>query len=580
MNEALLLQRRGSSVLSRSTADDSLRVTIEVQNLSYFVPVAGGERQILHDVVCQFRPGELVALMGPSGAGKTTLLSCVLNNAAGRASGAILVNGTEVPQSDFKTVTKLIPQEDVLLTAFTVREVLHYQSELVLPGSMTRAAKAERILRVVRAMNLESCLDVKIGTVDSRGISGGQRKRVSIAMDLLSNPAVLCVDEPTSGLDSKTAEDVVQELRDLARGNGDVARERTIICTIHQPSYRIFALFDRVVLLTKGRIAFQGSLAELERFFDRLGLASPPKENPADHYMRLLQMEGEADRICRAFAGPAAAAAAAAAAADDLLPPAPASSSPVTWLLERLVPWRAGATQPRKPTAANGNVQASMLRRQELLAQLPRYPTSTAHQFATLFRRATWENVRDPQRFLRMFVMKVVVGLLVGTVWFKKANPPTLANLFPVEGAMFTIVLNSTIDTLAMTLLVFPSTRSLMVREYKNGSWSLAAQYPALMLSLGLFSIFYATVMILPIYFLVGLQLTAEKLAAMILITSVSTVIGNSLGVIVGACSADLIEAQSALMPMLAPMLLFSGYVVPYAQLDFVLWRFFYHISL
>jgi hypothetical protein len=100
------------------------------------------------------------------------------------------------------------------------------------------------------------------------------------------------------------------------------------------------------------------------------------------------------------------------------------------------------------------------------------------------------------------------------------------------------------------------------------------------MISLGLFSIFYATVMIMPIYFLVGLQLTAEKLAAMILITGVSTVIGNSLGVIVGACSANLIEAQSALMPMLAPMLLFSGYVVPYAQMDFVLWRFFYHISL
>ena len=370
----------------------------------------GLDKTILSGITLQFRPAELVALMGPSGAGKTTLLSCILDNAAGKMSGEVLINGQAVPQHLFKSVSKLIPQEDVLMHALTVRETLGYQSELVLPGHLERAEREARVAHVVKALNLGGCLDVKIGSVESRGISGGQRKRVSIAMDLLSNPAVLFVDEPTSGLDSKTAEDVVQALRDLARGRGDGV-ERTIISTIHQPSWRIFALFDQVVLLTRGRLAFHGAHAELERFFDRLGLASPAKENPADHYMRMMQDDAEADRICDEFARLQRAAG---AEHDD-------------------------GDGARLDTAA---IMRSYANRQQRLSEMPRYPTSLRQQFATLFRRSTYEAIKDPAKVCRNLALKLIVGLLVGFVWWRAADPPILQHVFPIEGAMFSIVLN------------------------------------------------------------------------------------------------------------------------------------------
>jgi len=155
-----------------------------------------------------------------------------LGNASGKITGDIRVNGMSGPPRHFKSVAKLIPQEDVLLTTFTVRETLYYQSELVLPSSMTRHDKDLRVSDVLKSLSLTECADVFVGSVEKKGISGGQRKRVSIATELLSNPCVLCVDEPTSGLDSKTAEDVVVILKELAHGEN----QRTVICTIHQVS--------------------------------------------------------------------------------------------------------------------------------------------------------------------------------------------------------------------------------------------------------------------------------------------------------------------------------------------------------
>jgi ABC-type multidrug transport system ATPase subunit len=244
-------------------------------------------------------------------------------------------------------------------------------------------------------------------------------------MDLLSNPAVLFVDEPTSGLDSKTAEDVVQALRDLARGKGDGV-ERTIISTIHQPSWRIFALFDKVVLLTRGRLAFEGTLPALERFFThQLGLGSPPKENPADHYMRMLQDEAEVDRICAEFA--------------RLQCGTGAEDAPVQH--ERDYD---PEPLPRASDSAlvDTAVMLSFANRQKRLEEMPRYPTSLRQQFATLFRRSTYEAIKDPAKVRRNLALKLIVGLLVGFVWWRAADPPTLQHIFPIEGAMFSIVLN------------------------------------------------------------------------------------------------------------------------------------------
>lgn len=209
--------------------------------------------------------------MGPSGSGKTTVLNCLLGNASGTVEGAVMVNGHAHP-SHFKSIAKLIPQEDVMLSTLTVREALWYQAELVMPQRVGRAAKDARIDAVLAQLSLSSCADTLIGNVESRGISGGERKRTSIALEMLSNPRVLCVDEPTSGLDSKTAEDVVVILKRTLEES-----QRTCITTIHQPSFRIFSLFDRVIFLSMGRVAYNGPVKDVEQFFGNIGYPTPAK---------------------------------------------------------------------------------------------------------------------------------------------------------------------------------------------------------------------------------------------------------------------------------------------------------------
>ena len=382
--------------------------------------------------------------MGPSGSGKSTLLNCILGNAAGTVKGDIFINGEQSPR-DFKVVAKLIPQEDVLLPSFTVRETMEYQAQLSMSSSIPWKHKLARIEAAMRSLSLLDCADTRIGDILNRGISGGQRKRTSIALELLSNPCCICVDEPTSGLDSKTAEDVVRILSDLVSG----ATPRTIITTIHQPSYRIFGLFDRVVFLSNdGRVAYNGSLDDLETYFNSLSYYVPPKENPADHYMRLLQginpgmddeeegahnlMEGDRNKLSVDFA---------------------------------------------KSTLNKQETDTKVVESETFPDSMPRYPTGWMYQTSVLFRRTCYDTVRDFKKFARILFMKMCVGVLVGIVWYGKGSPPKNENLLAIQGVLFMLVMTSVVDTLALTILMFPIERALLLREYKNGSFSISAWY-------------------------------------------------------------------------------------------------------
>jgi len=561
------LHRSSSSLLSRQSVDEYVAVTVETQNMNYFVGAKNARKQILHNVNVRFDPGSLHAMIGPSGAGKTSIINALLGNCAGKVTGHIFVNGLDGPPEDFKSIAKLIPQEDVLMASFTVREILYYQSELVLPQALSRAEKDIRIAQVVNSLSLEKCLDVVVGSVENKGISGGQRKRLSIAVDLLSNPMVLLVDEPTSGLDSKTAEDVVQILRSLA--HGEDGAKRTVITTIHQPSYRIFKLFDDLTLLVDGRVAYRGLVENVEAYFANLGLATPPRENPADHYMRLLQDDEWGIKLPQEYA-----AASGYCMTDTQLTNEGSeneTSEDISCVqkccnaLKRLCSCKC-TPESNQCVEEFDDYQAlsSMMKNQKKLQQIERYPVSRFHQFLVLFRRANWDAVKDPNKFFRTLLLKLAVGLLVGTVWFRDADPPSLRKIVPLEGAMFVLVMNSVVDTLAVTLIIFPTQRSQLLRDYKNGVYSLAPFYAALMLSMGSMSVIYVGCMTIPIYLMVGLQLAWRKFVNFLLIMLFLTCIGNALGVIIGATSADLITAQNKLMPMLAPLLLFSGYVIPY----------------
>jgi len=184
----------------------------------------------------------------------------------------------------------VIPQEDTLYGALTPRETFTYVARLRLGDSVSKEEKVAAAEAMLRRLELTKCADTPVGNEDIRGVSGGEKKRTSIGCELIVNPAVLFVDEPTSGLDSKMARSVIEILQSLAHDEG-----RTVITVIHQPSWRIFSLFDSLVLLKDGQIVFQGPVPEVQGYFAGLGFEAPPHENPMDYYFDVLQESQKGD---------------------------------------------------------------------------------------------------------------------------------------------------------------------------------------------------------------------------------------------------------------------------------------------
>jgi ABC-type multidrug transport system ATPase subunit len=164
-----------------------------------------------------------------------------------------------------------------MMTALTPQEALSFMARLRIGGSATR--RNAKINELLNALGLEHCRNTRVGTVEDRGLSGGERKRLSIAMELLDDPAVLVLDEPTTGLDSKAAEDVIRILEKLAQGG------RLVLATIHQPSWAVLELFQHLLILKSGRMVYDGQVEEVVPYFEELGQMMPKNVNPIDYIM-------------------------------------------------------------------------------------------------------------------------------------------------------------------------------------------------------------------------------------------------------------------------------------------------------
>nr|CAD1840840.1 unnamed protein product [Ananas comosus var. bracteatus] len=178
-----------------------------------------------------------------------------------------------------------VTQDDNLIGTLTVRETISYSAQLRLPDKMAREEKRALVEGTISEMGLQDCADTVIGNWHLRGISGGEKRRVSIALEILMRPRLLFLDEPTSGLDSASAFFVIQTLRSLARDG------RTVIASIHQPSSEVFELFDYLYLLSGGKTVYFGKASEAHEFFAQAGLPCPPRRNPSDHFLKCVNTD-------------------------------------------------------------------------------------------------------------------------------------------------------------------------------------------------------------------------------------------------------------------------------------------------
>jgi len=267
--------------------------------LEWDMSVAAGSKRILNRTVGRARPGEVCCILGPSGAGKSTLLNVLagrqLNNLTFRIDGDLKVNGRSVEPWRMRPQVAYVMQKDEFFATETPRESIFFSARLRLPAkhlSMLeeRGQIHRQIMDLLESLGLAGCCDRAIGGASLNGISNGERKRVSIGVELITRPSIVFLDEPTTGLDSFSAWQVMRIVRNLADSGC------TVICTLHQPSSEIFAMVDRVICLCHQHAIYQGKATEIPRWLERSGYKCPPEYNPADYVMFLMETEPR-DRI-------------------------------------------------------------------------------------------------------------------------------------------------------------------------------------------------------------------------------------------------------------------------------------------
>ena len=246
---------------------------------------------VLDGVSFDVRNGEMMAIMGSSGSGKTTLLDVIAGrheyDSRTQLSGDVLMDGTRRTEAMVHSSVAYVRQDDRLIAQLTVRETLEFVAALRLPATMPWSEKAAHVESVVQELALWHVIDQRVGSVEKRGISGGERRRVSIGVQMLLNPELLLLDEPTSGLDAFTAMQLIELLQQLSRSG------RIVVMTVHQPRAAIFRQFDKLLLLSAGgRTVYcgHGKTSVLE-YFDTIGCSCPKLSNPADYLLDLATVD-------------------------------------------------------------------------------------------------------------------------------------------------------------------------------------------------------------------------------------------------------------------------------------------------
>ncbi|KAK9130093.1 hypothetical protein Sjap_010580 [Stephania japonica] len=228
--------------------------------------------------------------MGPSGSGKSTLLDAL----AGRLQSNTMQSGNILIKGRTETLTfgtsAYVTQDDYLMTTLTVREAVYYSAQLQLPDSMSKSKKMEIAEMTIREMGLQDAMDTRIGGRGNKGISGGQKRRVTICIEILTRPKLLFLDEPTSGLDSAASYHVMSRIVGLAQQDG-----LTVVLSIHQPSAEVFELFHNLCLLSSGRTVYFGPVHYANQFFAQNGFPCPAMRNPSDHYLKTINTNFDDD---------------------------------------------------------------------------------------------------------------------------------------------------------------------------------------------------------------------------------------------------------------------------------------------
>eukprot|EP00357_Protocruzia_adherens_P000286 CAMPEP_0115037682 /NCGR_PEP_ID=MMETSP0216-20121206/42956_1 /TAXON_ID=223996 /ORGANISM="Protocruzia adherens, Strain Boccale" /LENGTH=617 /DNA_ID=CAMNT_0002417933 /DNA_START=140 /DNA_END=1994 /DNA_ORIENTATION=+ len=482
-------------------------------------------KQLLKDVKGYARDGELMAIMGASGAGKTTLLTLLADRIRksnnNKLDKTVNVNGKELEWTNFGKLAAYVMQDDYLFATLTPRECIRFVVNLRMKDK-TANEKEEKVDDVLAELGLLKCADTLVGSHFIKGISGGERKRTSVAVEVVTNPKILFLDEPTSGLDTTTAYVLCKVLKKMAN------RGKIVIATIHQPSSEIFFLFDKLVLLNLGKLVYQGPTKDSTSYFQSAGFSCPEFSNPAEYYMKIMQPKLE----------------------NQEKKPKPTRKT--------LVKLR-HQTSPNN-LLLNGNTGSFPQSLRRLRPSLPAHPRQHMDTIERVIRPFVDQRQTEQEDDQDAYSDAIVFALLGMALYWDTDDTKT--GVDDKMGLFMFCCINQFMAGVQSVILAFPIERAVFLKEYSGrlydtGPYFIAKNVPELPLQL-LFPALFATIIYLPS----GLLLEFDKYLLFVVGVLAISFCGISFGYFLSTAMTDT-ELISSIGPVtLIPFMLASGFFV------------------
>jgi len=485
------------------------------------------DRMLLKDSWGEVPPKQITAIMGPSGAGKTSLLNILAGRAATRGrikiDADIRLDNYSVDPTNLEVRKQIafVAQDDSLQVTSTPREAIKFSAKLRLPRSTTDHQIDKLTVRMLNELGLIDCADTIVGGALIKGISGGQRKRTSVGVELVTKPALVFLDEPTSGLDSFSAVQLCQVLKKVANAGASV------LFTIHQPASEIFNSFDHLILLSKGGVMYQGSVHNVPPFFAQCGHPVPVNYNPADWIMNVAQVFSEKELTNDGFF--------------------PEDTRGMETAFHDGLEGRdaLGITITGHAKEPGFDMR----------------PVGFFTEIKLLFGREITNLIRDTTAVGARFGLTIFLSTLIGTIFLNvgETNSENQSNLNSHFGAIVMVLLMGMFGTAQPALLSFPEERPVFLREYSTNHYSVFSYFISRLVMEAFITFLQVLVSTLISYFMIGFQ---SPFLLFLCIAYSLAMASTALAVLLGCAVEDPKLAQEMLPILFVPQMLFAGFFV------------------